>query len=175
MGAMQGADSADGVAASLAGWLAAVTFVDRSTDEVTALLVDTVADWGTAQGWRVYRRAPSVLSLPPPYAHLRSCVDVGCARPDGPPVTVEVDHTDRRRSVEKLLAEADAGRVAIWLRWGAGRVQPPPAPVRMVTCEVTARRGLVERGRLYSRLAAAERPAPRHSGAVAGPDEQLRL
>ncbi|WP_407664262.1 hypothetical protein [Micromonospora parastrephiae] len=83
------------LAADLDRWLADLTFVDLDTDEVTARVIDSVVRWAEAQGWRVYRRAPSVLPLPPPLQQRHSVLDVACARPDGPPVVVEVDHTDR--------------------------------------------------------------------------------
>jgi hypothetical protein len=160
---MDRVEDAERVAASLADRLAELTFVDRGTDEVTALLIDSVAHWAAGRGWRVYRRAASVLPLPPPYAHRHSVVDVACARPDGPPVVVEVDRADRRRSVDKLLAETAAGRVGIWLRWGARGFAPPPPPVRMVTVEVSTRRGPGGAGQLHSRLPLRERPAPEHT------------
>jgi hypothetical protein len=165
---------ADGeqVAASLAAWIGELTFVDQGPDEVTALLIDAAVAWGTGQGWRVYRRAPSVMALPAPYEHRRSCLDVACARPAAAPIAIEVDRADRRRSVEKLLAEAAAGRIAIWVRWGSGRFEPPPLPVRMVTCRVTSRRGLAGQGRLHSRLLASDRPAPAHSVAGVSADQQ---
>ncbi|MDG4810510.1 hypothetical protein O7634_27465 [Micromonospora sp. WMMD1120] len=155
--------TADGerLAADLGRWLAEVTFVDLDTDQVTALVIDSVARWAEARGWRVYRRAPSVLPLPPPLEQRQSVLDVACARPDGPPVVVEVDHTDRARTVRKLLAEADAGRIPLWVRWGVGRFTEPGPPVRMVTVEVTRRAGPAGRGRLHSRV--GERPAPAHS------------
>jgi hypothetical protein len=168
---MDGAGDGERVAASLADWLATVTFVDLDVDAVTTLLVDSVVAWATANGWRSYRRAASVLPLPAPYAHQHSILDVGCARPDGAPIVIEVDHTDRRRSVEKLLAEAEAGRVAIWLRWGNRRFEAPPLPVRMVTCPVTSRPGPPGQGRLHSHRLESDRPAPRHTG-LAGPAEQ---
>ena len=88
---MDGGEDSARVAASLVGWIDHVTFADLGTDEVTALLIDAVVAWATAQGWRSYRRAPSVLPLPAPYQHRHSCVDVGCARPEGAPIVVEVD------------------------------------------------------------------------------------
>jgi hypothetical protein len=165
---------ADGerVAAALGEWLASLTFADRDADEVTALLVDSVVAWAQSQGWRAYRRAPSVMPLPPPFAHRHSWVDVGCARPAGPPIAVEVDRTDRQRTVDKLLAEAEAGRVAIWLRWGSGPFAAPPAPVHLVTCPVTARRGT---GTRYSRQPARELAAPEHTAAAAAAGEQVDL
>jgi hypothetical protein len=163
---MDEAHDGEAVARALAGWLAALTFADQSTDQVTAVLVDAVADWAAAQGWRVYRRAKSVLPLPPPYQHRHSYLDVACARPAGAPIAVEIDHTDRRRTVDKLLAEAAAGRIALWVRWGTRGFEPPPPPVRMVTCPVTARPGPDRRGRLYSHLPPAHRPAPTHTGTI---------
>ncbi|MGC5030644.1 hypothetical protein [Micromonospora sp. DT229] len=151
----------------LAGLLAErvdrLAFTDLTTDQVTARLVDTVVGWAREQGWRVYRRAPSVLPLPPPMSAQQSVLDVACARPDGPPVVVEVDHGTRRRTWEKLLAEAEAGRIPLWLRWGTGRFTPPPAPIQMVTCEVTARPEPGGRGRLHTRLPRAEKQPPAHS------------
>ncbi|MFJ2085775.1 hypothetical protein ACIOBK_24840 [Micromonospora chokoriensis] len=151
------------LAADLGRWLTDLTFVDLSADEVTAQVIDAVVRWAEAQGWRVYRRAPSVLPLPPPLQQRHSVLDVACARPDGPPVVVEVDHTDRARTVQKLGAEADAGRIPIWVRWGVGRFTAPPPPVRMVTVEVTRRAGPAGQGRLHSRT--GDRPAPEHSTA----------
>jgi hypothetical protein len=138
----------------LAEWLDRLTFSDLSTDEVTARLIDAIAEWGAAQGWRVYRRAPSVVTLPPPMERQHSVLDVACARPDGPPIVVEVDHTDRRRTVDKLLAEAEAGRIGIWVRWGTPPFKPPPMPVQMATFEVTRRSG-----RRFARTHALAPPA----------------
>jgi hypothetical protein len=158
---------ADRVASALAARVGALTFLDRTADDVTATLIDAVVAWASAEGWRVYRRARSVVPLPPPYENRFSTLDVACARPAGPPVVIEVDRTDRRRTVDKLLAEAAAGRVAIWLRWGTGAIAAPPAPIRLVTCAVTARSGAG--GRRFDRTAVSHRPPPRHS---AGPPEQ---
>jgi hypothetical protein len=165
-------EDADSVAAALAARIATLTFLDRTADEVTALLIDAVAAWATEREWRVYRRARSVVPLPPPYERTFSTLDVACARRAGPPVVIEVDRTDRRRTLDKLLAEADAGRVALWLRWGTnlatGAAAAPAAsggaaagPVRLVTCPVTARTG--PNGRRFDRVVRTERPPPRHS------------
>ena len=162
-------DDGTRTARSLAAWLGSLSFTDLGTDQATARVVEAVAEWGAAQGWRVYRRAPSVFPLPPPLKG-NSVLDVACARPGAPPVAVEVDRSDRQRTVDKLLAEAAAGRIAVWLRWGTGAFTDPPAPVRMVTCAVTARSGAG--GRRFDRTATSERPPPRHSagGPVTGPE-----
>lgn len=153
--------SADVVAASLAARIEALTFLDRTADEVTEVLIGSVVEWAVGHNWRVYRRARSVVPLPPPMQNKFSTLDVACARPAGAPVVVEVDRSDRRRTLEKLRAEADAGRIALWLRWGTGAFAPVDGAVRLVTCAVTARSG--PGGRRFDRVVATHRPPPEHS------------
>lgn len=156
------ADDGTSTARSLGEWLESLTFADLPEGEATARIVDAIVKWADWQSWRVYRRAPSVFPLPPPLRG-NSVLDVACARPGGAPVAIEVDRTDRQRTVDKLLAEAAAGRVAIWVRWGAGPFPPPPLPVHLVVVEAARRSG-----RWHT--VSAQRPAPRHSGAVAPGD-----
>ncbi|MDR7273651.1 hypothetical protein [Catenuloplanes atrovinosus] len=152
-------DDGPELAAALGAHLDALTFTGLGADQVTALVIDEIAGWAGARGWRVYRRAPSVMSLPPPLDRQRSVLDVACARPGGAlPIAIEVDHTDRRRTVDKLLAEAAAGRVALWVRWSAGQIRDPGPPVHLVPLAVTRPRpGVFARG--------ADRPPPPHSAA----------
>jgi hypothetical protein len=161
---MNTADDGTETSRSLEQWLGALTFADLTTDQVTARLVDEVARWGESQGWRVYRRAPSVLPLPPPLRG-NSVVDIACARPDGQPIVVEIDRLERRRTVDKLLAEAAAGRLAILVRWGSGPFTPPPLPVHLVIREAARQRGQWH--------TVVDLPAPRHSGASAAEAEEL--
>ncbi|GAA1416334.1 hypothetical protein ACFQZ4_48580 [Catellatospora coxensis] len=163
-------DDADAVASSLQAWLAAVSFTDCDADQVTELLTEAVLAWGTAQEWRVYRRARSVVKLPPPYEDRHSWVDVGVARSGLPPIVVEIDQSERRRTLEKLAAEAAEGRVAVWLRWGTGPFAVPALPVRLATCPVSGRKDASGR-RLFS-APVAVRPAPSHSGAALGEADQ---
>ncbi|BCJ40507.1 hypothetical protein GCM10010168_81590 [Actinoplanes ianthinogenes] len=155
---MDMADDGTSTAGSLAGWLERLTFADLTEGEVTARIIDTIAEWADWQGWRVYRRAPSVVPLPPPLRG-NSVLDVACARPGGAaPIAIEVDRTDRQRTVDKLLAEAAAGRLAIWVRWGPGPFPPPPLPVHLVTRQAARRNGKWH--------TVSERPAPDHSTAA---------
>ncbi|MDI6101111.1 hypothetical protein QLQ12_21080 [Actinoplanes sp. NEAU-A12] len=153
------ADDGTSTARSLGEWLESLTFADLPEGEATARIVDAIAKWADWQSWRVYRRAPSVFPLPPPLRG-NSVLDVACARPGGSPIAIEVDRKDRQRTVDKLLAEAAAGRVAIWVRWGAGPFPPPPLPVHLVVVEAARRSG-----RWHT---VSARPAPRHSGAAPG-------
>src|SRR5690242_3844267 len=79
-------DDGDRLAESLTATLARLSFTDLDADQVTGLLIDAVVGWGEAAGWRVYRRARSVMTLPPPYADRHSWVDVACARAGARPV-----------------------------------------------------------------------------------------
>lgn len=151
------------LAAAITARLDRLTFTDLTADEVTARVIDAVVGWGADQGWRVYRRAPSVLPLPPPLSRQHSVLDVACARPAGPPLAIEVDRTDRTRTVEKLVAEANAGRIAFWVRWGVGPFVDPQSPVHLVPFVVTRRNGPAGVGRLYSRMPVSDRPPPPHS------------
>jgi hypothetical protein len=150
-------------AADLTSWLDRVTFTDLTTDEVTARLIDEIAAWGDDHGWRVYRRAPSVVPLPPPMESRFSVLDVACARPGGPPLAIEVDHTDRARTLAKLRAEAAAGRVAMWVRWGRPPFTPPGEPVAFVPVEVA------RQGKLHRRV--PDRPPPAHSAGIGAAQE----
>jgi hypothetical protein len=156
------------VAALLQQHLAEVSFADKDADEVTELLLTAAADWATAQGWRVYRKARSVFPLPPPYADKFSYVDLAFARHEQAPVVVEIDRTDRRRTVDKLLAEAQAGRVTIWIRWSDREIAEPPAPIQLVKVEVTGHK------RRFS-TPTPEKPAPEHSTVDLAAADQMDL
>src|SRR4051794_19704069 len=163
---METADDGTRTAAALAAWLDPPTLPDPPPHRVTATIIDAIVDWGRAQQWRVYRRPPSVFPLPPPLKG-NSVLDVGCARPGAQAVAIEVDRLDRRRTVDKLLAEAAAGRLAIWVRWGAGPFTPPPLPVHLVTREASRTRGT------WHTVAAL--PPPRHSAAPIDPSDPEEL
>ena len=159
-------DDGTRTAESLAAWLAELHFAELATDRAQARVIDAVAEWGEAQGWRVYRRAPSVFPLPPPLSG-HSVIDVACARPGAQPIAVEVDRLDRQRTVDKLLAEAAAGRLAIWVRWGAGPFTPPPMPVHQVVREAARARGAWH--------TVADLPPPEHSDAPIGASDPEEL
>ena len=165
---MSGVDDGDEVAAALAVHLAGVSFSDRAADAVTGLLIDAVAGWAGGRGWRVYRRAASVVTLPPPMQHQHSVIDVAVARPGALPLAIEVDHGSRKRTVEKLVAEGAAGRVPILVRWGGRKQGEVAGVVRLITVDVDQHPG----GR-FSR--GVVRPAPPHSGTGGGESVALPL
>src|SRR5256884_7949317 len=93
--AMDVAEDADRAAVSLAGWLDRLTFADLVAGDVTERIIEAVVAWADSQGWRVHRRARSVLPLPPPMAPRQAVLDVGCARAAGPPLAAANDPAHR--------------------------------------------------------------------------------
>src|SRR2546421_11947776 len=87
--AMDVAEDADRAAVSLAGWLDRLTFADLVAGDVTERIIEAVVAWADSQGWRVYRRARSVLPLPPPMSRGQSVVGVWWPRPRCPPLVVQ--------------------------------------------------------------------------------------
>ena len=158
---MSAANDGDEVASALGSHLAAVTFTDKPADAVTALLIDAVAGWAEGNGWRVYRRAASVVRLPPPMDNQHSVIDVAVARPGALPLAIEVDHGSRKRTVEKLVAEGAAGRIPVLVRWGGRKAAESTVPVQLITIDVDQHPG----GR-FSRTQL--RPPPPHSGTAGG-------
>lgn len=160
--------------ASLQAWLTrSLSFVDRDADQVTELVIEAVTQWGRDSGWRVYKKARSVLPLPPPYADRHSFVDVGMARAGAAPIVVEVDRSDRKRTLEKLAAEAQAGRIALWVRWGVGPFAEPSPPVMLVPFVVQAHRDS-QGHRLFSTPTDTP-PPPEHSPVDTTQAEQADL
>lgn len=151
-------------AESLTRWLVPLTFTDWSAPRVTAALTRGVVDWGVAHGWRVRREVPSIAGLPGSHPDRPGYLDVVCERLGAPPIAVEIDRTDKQWSSRKLLCEADAGAVAVWVRWGSPRTWIVPHPVALVDIPTTRRR--VSGRLLYSRaevdapVAAAAPPPP---------------
>jgi hypothetical protein len=151
-------------AESLSRWLAPLAFSDWSAPRVTAALTRGVVDWGVAHGWRVRCEVPSIAGLPGAHPDRPGYLDVVCERLDGPPIAIEIDRTDKQWSSRKLLCEADAGAVAVWVRWGSPRTWTVPHPVALVDIPTTCRR--VAGRLLYSRATSApadtvdEQPGP---------------
>lgn len=138
---------------SLTRWLAPLTFTDWSAPRVTSELTNAVVDWGVAHRWRIRREVPSLAGLPGARADRSGYVDVVCERLDGPPIAIEIDQTDKRWSARKLLTEAEAGVVPLWVRWGEPETKPVPVPVALVVVTTTYRLVGPTGRRLYSRAA----------------------
>ncbi|BEL10762.1 hypothetical protein Q0Z83_089530 [Actinoplanes sichuanensis] len=127
------------LAAALFARLTAVPRAGLVVPEITALLTQHVVDWASELGWQPEREVRGRLSR-----HNRSGVrqgrlDVVCQRLGPlPPVVIEIDRSGKVWSLRKLLAEVDAGAVALWVRW-RGRTQVAiPADIGLVDISGTA-------------------------------------
>ncbi|MEV4167359.1 hypothetical protein [Nonomuraea dietziae] len=138
---------------SLARWLGPLAFTDWSAARVTSELTRAIVAWGTARGWRVRCEVPSLAGLPGSHPDRPGYLDVVCERLGAPPIAIEIDQTDKASSVRKLVAEAEAGVVPVWVRWGDPVGQVVPAPVALVVIETPYRLAGPTGRRLYSRAA----------------------
>jgi hypothetical protein len=128
----------EAVAAALGAHLSRLAFADRATDDVTELLIAAVVDWAVASGWRAYRRAASVVPLPPPYERQFSVVDVGIARrgaAPGPPGPLPGHLAPRPVGAKGALAHRGFGPPCAVAFGAGGRLRPgadAPGPGRVV-------------------------------------------
>lgn len=143
--------------ASLSRYLLPLTFTDWSAARVTAELTRRIVAWGVDHGWRVRREVPSIAGLPGAHPDRSGYLDIVCERINEPPIVIEIDRTDKQWSSRKLLCEADAGAVAIWVRWNDAKTWIIPAGVAVVQVLTTTHRGPGGR-RLYSRTIPVDPP-----------------
>ncbi|WP_162958357.1 hypothetical protein [Nocardia yunnanensis] len=97
--------------------------------QTTKLITAHTQQWAQAQRWRVQFEAPALVERRVSNGRLyRGRIDVLCTRRWWrPAVAVEIDRANKRWSLEKLIAEADAGHVALWVRWrGDSIIEVPP-------------------------------------------------
>jgi hypothetical protein len=104
---------------SLREWLAQIHFVDLSRSAVTELLTDHVAAWGRSHGFDIQTEVEGVATKRKSYGRHIGLLDVLCTHRSGQQIAVEIDNTNKVWSIEKLAAEADSGKLAIWVKWGA--------------------------------------------------------
>ncbi|MFI7079648.1 hypothetical protein ACIBO1_20320 [Micromonospora sp. NPDC049903] len=141
--------------ASLRRYLAPLEFTDWSAVRVTAELTRQVVNWGVKHGWRVRREVPSIAGLPGAHPDRPGYLDVVCQRLDGPPIAIEIDRTDKQWSSRKLLCEADAAAIPLWVHWNDAKTWIVPDPIGVVRVPTTSRRVA---GRLLYSRAADEHP-----------------
>ena len=140
----------DRATSSLREWLALVTFRDLSRSAVTEHLTAQVVAWAEAHGFEARTEVEAVATKRKPYGRNIGVLDVLCTHRTGQQVAVEIDHTNKVWSIEKLAAEADNGKLAIWVKWGSPAslsLIPEKVGVVELAAEWTNRAGHV----MYSR------------------------
>jgi len=149
------------LASSLTRWLSEVRVTGLSAREATALITQHTVRWGHANGWTVDLEREALIARRTGRRMYHGHLDVFCWRDDHLPcIAIEIDRSNKRWSVEKLLAEADTGNIALWGRWyGTTRIAVPDT-VGLVDISATAG---FERPRKEARR--RERRAPGAPGA----------
>ncbi|GAB3857963.1 hypothetical protein ACFPIJ_18695 [Dactylosporangium cerinum] len=114
---------------SLAEWLSPIGFSSATASQVTARLTAEVERWAEHYGFacategsvQYYREG----LFGPRWTN--GYIDVVGIRPTGLSLAVEIDRTDKVRSLAKLASRAADGTVAIWLRWchATSMLMPP--------------------------------------------------
>ncbi|WP_236788029.1 hypothetical protein [Amycolatopsis sp. GM8] len=120
-------DGTMALAASLRGYLEPERLSGLSAPQATRLLTERTACWAGEQGWTVAREVQGRITRPSKNGLRRARLDLVCTRPaELPAVAIEIDQFGKAWSLRKLLAEVDAGCVALWVRWrGRAEVEIP--------------------------------------------------
>ena len=102
-------------------------------DEITATVKALVKrfasgrDWRTSREYRLGRFAETTKRGS--WRSRRGDIDLAIHGPWEHPLLVEIDRTDKSRSLDKLRIGAAWGHQAVWIRWGGPRMQVPrPIP-----------------------------------------------
>jgi hypothetical protein len=95
----------------------------------TRVLTKLIERWAHAHGcgerrWRCHREV--FVPVTPAGARLSGIVDLVVERPGLADLVIEVDSTNKARSVDKLRFAQRAGGVPIWVRWRRGPVRGVP-------------------------------------------------
>ncbi|MDQ7910204.1 hypothetical protein RB614_37485 [Phytohabitans sp. ZYX-F-186] len=160
---------------SLAGWLAPLAF-DLTAAEVTSLLTVEVARWAEQYQFACDREVPSRYTRTSRRGfEWPGLIDIVGRHPNGVKLAIEIDRHTKRRSLDKLIAEAEAGAVAIWVRWfGQSTIVVPPT-VGLVELRVRRVRTPGDGGYRYQRTPHLAWPAPPPHGAPVRMAYQARL
>lgn len=116
---------------------------------VTDVLTDTVIEWAHStfprrprqrgRDWDahgIYKEVGVPIDIDG-QIRCRFC-DLVVFRPDAPDLVIEIDSLYNRAALRKLAVARDAGAVAVWIRWGAGKVTPPPG-IRLIDLTTSTR------------------------------------
>ncbi|UGT58866.1 hypothetical protein [Nocardia asteroides] len=119
---------------SLADWLAPVRATGLTSSQTTALITAHTLEWARSKRWKPATEVPALIERSSANGRTyRGRLDVVCERSWWrPPIAIEIDRANKRWSLDKLIAEADAGHVALWVRWHGDTVIEVPPRVGLV-------------------------------------------
>ncbi len=102
---------------SLRDWLMPLEFTDRSRSAVTEAVTAQAVAWAEHHGFEVRQQVEAIASQRRPLRQI-GFLDIAGERASGQKIAIEVVFTNKVWSIEKLATEADAGKLALWIKWG---------------------------------------------------------
>lgn len=127
------------MAASLRRHLEPVRLEGLSAPEATRLVTEQTVCWADEQGWTIEREVRGRIARTTKNGQQHARLDLVCTRPAAlPAVAIEIDRSGKVWSLTKLLAEIDAGCVALWVRWRGRTKVEIPESVGLVDIHDTA-------------------------------------
>jgi hypothetical protein len=145
---------------SLRSWLAPLEFPPLPRAEVTALVTAQIAEWAQSYRFEVTQQVKAIATRRRRYGRTQNgWLDLECRHRSGMTVAIEIDFANKFWSIEKLAAEADAGKLAIWVKWG-GPVALSLIPEKIGVVELRADWSKQDGEGRYHREAHASFPAP---------------
>ncbi|MET9260285.1 hypothetical protein [Amycolatopsis sp. NPDC004079] len=132
-------DETRDLAASLHTYLKPLRLTGLTAVQATRLVTYETVCWADEQGWKVAYEVWGRITRPSKNGPMRARLDLVCTRPaKQPAVAIEIDRDGKTWSLQKLQAEAAAGRVALWVRWHGHTQAEIPDAVGLVDIHDTA-------------------------------------
>ena len=121
------------LAMSLDRHLRSLCLAGLTSKEVTSLLTAETARWARQYRRRVTFEAPARVTRQGRGGRkYRGRLDLLCTSWFKRAIAIEIDRANKTWSVDKLLAEADAGNIALWVRWAGTSMIEVPAVIGLV-------------------------------------------
>ncbi|MGW5441414.1 hypothetical protein [Nocardia asteroides] len=131
-------DKTDELAQSLRHWLTPVRASGLTSTQTTKLITAHTLEWAHSKRWQTSTEVPALIERTINGRVYSGRVDVVCERSWWrPPIAIEIDRANKSWSVDKLVAEAEAGHVALWVRWRGETVIDLPPTVGLVDIRAT--------------------------------------
>ncbi len=104
-----------------------------TSTQTTKTITEYTLAWAHRRRWKVATEVPALVQRIINDRVYNGRLDVVCERSWWrPPVAIEIDRANTRWSLDKLIAEADAGHIALWVRWRGDTVIDVPPNVGLV-------------------------------------------
>ncbi|SRR6266542_366516 len=153
---------------SLRSWLAPLHFASLARSEVTSLVTAHVVAWAESYRFEVVQQVKAIATRRRRYGRTQnSWLNLECRHRSGMTIAVEIDFANKFWSIEKLAAEADAGKLAIWVKWG-GPVSLSLIPEKIGVVELRVDWSRQDGQVTYSREANAVFPSPQRDESESG-------